>query len=92
MKKIFLYMICLLAVGVSFTACSDDDDDGAYNGQLFRTMFRTNEIVKIVFSANILLFFRTEPPVLDFGAVLDAIQRVYRATVLDLFSQIGSIG
>lgn len=43
MKKIFLYMICLLAVGVSFTACSDDDDDGAYNGQLFRTMFRTNE-------------------------------------------------
>ena len=43
MKKIFLYIVCLLAVGVSFTACSDDDDDGTYNGQLFRTMFRTNE-------------------------------------------------
>lgn len=43
MKKIFLYIVCALAVGVTFSACSDDDDDGAYSDKLFRTMFRTNE-------------------------------------------------
>ncbi len=43
MKKIFLYIVCALAVGVTFASCSDDDDSGTYNGQLFRTMFRTNE-------------------------------------------------
>lgn len=44
MKKILLYFICLLSVGVTFTSCHDDDDDGGtYDGQLFRTMFRTNE-------------------------------------------------
>lgn len=43
MKKTLLYLVCLLSVGATFTSCHDDDDDGGYDGKLFRTMFRTNE-------------------------------------------------